>query len=103
MVESGGCNLLRLAAPSIMGAISAELEDRIEILSRTSLHMPVSGKMDLGMEFGPLMLRHTDVSFQTLNIPASIFSLYSVRGLSFSNGDPSTRLSAGGDKSKTAD
>ncbi|KAL4815123.1 hypothetical protein BDW67DRAFT_191776 [Aspergillus spinulosporus] len=56
------------AAPSIMGAISAELEDKIEILSRTSLHMPVLGKVDLGMAFGPLILRHTDVSFQTFNI-----------------------------------
>ncbi|KAL4988806.1 hypothetical protein BDW68DRAFT_196399 [Aspergillus falconensis] len=56
------------AAPSIMGAISAEVEDRIEILSRTSLHVPVSGNIDLGMAFGPLLLRHTDVSFRTFNI-----------------------------------
>ncbi|KAL4735015.1 hypothetical protein BDV11DRAFT_212336 [Aspergillus similis] len=56
------------AAPSIMGAMSAELEDKIEILSRKSLRMPVSGKVDLGMAFGPLMLSHTDVSFQTFNI-----------------------------------
>ncbi|KAL4996452.1 hypothetical protein BDV10DRAFT_187107 [Aspergillus recurvatus] len=55
------------AAPSIMGAISAELEDKIEILSRTSLHMPVSDKVDLGLAFGPLLLRHTDVSFRTFN------------------------------------
>ncbi|KAL4747417.1 hypothetical protein BDW72DRAFT_209657 [Aspergillus terricola var. indicus] len=56
------------AAPSVMGAISADLENKMEILSRTSLHMPVSGKVDLGMAFGPLVLRHTDVSFQTFNI-----------------------------------
>jgi hypothetical protein len=66
------------AAPSIMGAISAELEDRIEILSRTSLHMPVSGKVDLGIEFGPLMLRRTDVSFQTFNICRRYFLSVSI-------------------------
>ncbi|KAL4919021.1 hypothetical protein BDW62DRAFT_179774 [Aspergillus aurantiobrunneus] len=56
------------AAPSIMGAISAEIDDRIELLSKTSLHMPVSGAVDLGRVFGPLVLRHTDVSFSTFNI-----------------------------------
>ncbi|RDW87044.1 uncharacterized protein DSM5745_03686 [Aspergillus mulundensis] len=56
------------AAPSIKGAISAELDDKIEILSRPSLHMPVSGTVNLGQAFGPLVLRHTDVSFRTFNI-----------------------------------
>ncbi|KAL6231629.1 hypothetical protein BDW75DRAFT_247778 [Aspergillus navahoensis] len=56
------------AAPSIMGSISAKIDDKIDILSRTSLHLPVSGKVDLGTVFGPLLLRHTDVSFRTFNI-----------------------------------
>ncbi|KAL4907779.1 hypothetical protein BDW74DRAFT_189207 [Aspergillus multicolor] len=56
------------AAPSIKGAISAELDDKIEILSRTSLHIPVAASVDIGEVCGPLVLRHTDVSFRTFNI-----------------------------------
>ncbi|PYH93140.1 hypothetical protein BO71DRAFT_399979 [Aspergillus ellipticus CBS 707.79] len=56
------------AAPSLMGAISGQTDERIEILSRTSLAMSVSAKIDLGQAFGPLVLRHTDVSFGTFNI-----------------------------------
>ncbi|KAL3463880.1 hypothetical protein BJX64DRAFT_256611 [Aspergillus heterothallicus] len=56
------------ATPSLVGAISAEIEEKIEVLSRTSLGMPVSGKVDLASLFGLLVLRHEIVSFATFNI-----------------------------------
>ncbi|KAL3473236.1 hypothetical protein BJX99DRAFT_234111 [Aspergillus californicus] len=56
------------ATPSLMGSMSAEIDERIEILSRRSLRKPVLGTMDLGDVFGPLTLRHTDISFGTFNI-----------------------------------
>ncbi|GKZ27888.1 hypothetical protein AbraIFM66951_001764 [Aspergillus brasiliensis] len=56
------------AAPSLMGALSGQVDERIEILSRTSLGMRVMGKVDLAQAFGPLRIRHTDVSFRTFNI-----------------------------------
>ncbi|PYI01658.1 hypothetical protein BO78DRAFT_353185 [Aspergillus sclerotiicarbonarius CBS 121057] len=56
------------AAPSLMGALSGQVDERIEILSKTSLGMPVSGTVDLVQAFGPLVFRHTDVSFGTFNI-----------------------------------
>ncbi|KAL4945631.1 hypothetical protein BDV06DRAFT_230385 [Aspergillus oleicola] len=58
------------AAPSIMGALFAEIDDKMEILSKTSLRMPMSlsGRIDLGDVFGPLALCHTDVSLRTFNI-----------------------------------
>ncbi|GLA32946.1 hypothetical protein AnigIFM63326_001592 [Aspergillus niger] len=56
------------AAPSLMGALSGQVDERIEILSRTSLGMRVMGKVDLAQAFGHLRIRHTDVSFRTFNI-----------------------------------
>ncbi|KAL4805352.1 hypothetical protein BDV18DRAFT_140744 [Aspergillus unguis] len=56
------------AAPSFKGAISAGVDEEFEVLPKTSLRLPVSGRMDLGTVFGPLVLRNTDVSFQTFNI-----------------------------------
>ncbi|RAL04468.1 uncharacterized protein BO80DRAFT_422302 [Aspergillus ibericus CBS 121593] len=56
------------AAPSLMGALSGQVDERIEILSKSSLGMPVSGTVDLAQAFGPLVFRHTDVSFGTFNI-----------------------------------
>ncbi|KAL4952932.1 hypothetical protein BDW69DRAFT_200438 [Aspergillus filifer] len=56
------------AAPSLMGSLSAEIERNVEILSKTSLHLPVSGKMNLNKIRGPLTLRHTEVSFRTFNV-----------------------------------
>ncbi|KAL4865342.1 hypothetical protein BDV12DRAFT_150836 [Aspergillus spectabilis] len=56
------------AAPTLVGAISAEIDERIEILNRTALGMPASGRLDLGQVFGPLLIRKTDVSFATFNI-----------------------------------
>ncbi|PWY96704.1 hypothetical protein BO94DRAFT_530081 [Aspergillus sclerotioniger CBS 115572] len=56
------------AAPSLMGALSGQVDERIEILSKTSLGMPVSGTVDLAQVFGPLIFRHTEVSFGTFNI-----------------------------------
>ncbi|KAB8077645.1 hypothetical protein BDV29DRAFT_45499 [Aspergillus leporis] len=56
------------AAPSLMGAISGEVDERIEILSKTSIGMPVLGQADLSKVFGPLVFKHSDVSFDTFNI-----------------------------------
>ncbi|KAL2870193.1 uncharacterized protein BJX67DRAFT_344869 [Aspergillus lucknowensis] len=56
------------ATPSIVGNMSAEIDERINIVSRTSLGTPVSGTIDLGQVFGPLVLRPTEVSFGTFNI-----------------------------------
>ncbi|KAL4882462.1 hypothetical protein BJY04DRAFT_41472 [Aspergillus karnatakaensis] len=56
------------AVPTLVGAMSAEIDDKIEILNQTALSIPVSGKMDLGQVFGPLVMRKTDVSFSTFNI-----------------------------------
>ncbi|KAL2826361.1 hypothetical protein BJY01DRAFT_229778 [Aspergillus pseudoustus] len=56
------------ATPSLVGAMSAEIEEKIEVLSRTALGMPVSGKVDLASIFGLLVLRHEIVSFATFNI-----------------------------------
>ncbi|KAL2821129.1 hypothetical protein BJX63DRAFT_379440 [Aspergillus granulosus] len=56
------------ATPSLVGAMSAEIEEKIEVLSRTSLGMPVSGRVDLAGVFGHLVLRHEIVSFATFNL-----------------------------------
>jgi hypothetical protein len=48
--------------------MSAEIEEKIEVLSRTALGMPVTGTMDLAQVFGLLVLRHEIVSFATFNI-----------------------------------
>jgi hypothetical protein len=56
------------ATPSLVGSMSAEIEEKIEVLSRTALGMPVSGTMDLAQVFGLLVLRHEIVSFATFNI-----------------------------------
>jgi hypothetical protein len=56
------------AAPTLVGALSAEIDERIEVLNRTALGIPVSGMLDLGQVFGPLLIRKTDVSFATFNI-----------------------------------
>ncbi|KAL5334288.1 hypothetical protein BJX70DRAFT_378699 [Aspergillus crustosus] len=56
------------AVPTLVGAMSAELDERIEVLNRTGLSMPVFGRVDISQVFGPLIIRKTDVSFSTLNI-----------------------------------
>ncbi|PLB44938.1 hypothetical protein P170DRAFT_365980 [Aspergillus steynii IBT 23096] len=56
------------ASPSIMGAISGEVDERIEILSKTSVRTPVSGRVDLNQMFGPLVFKKSDVSFSTFNV-----------------------------------
>ncbi|KAL4969822.1 uncharacterized protein BDV14DRAFT_195351 [Aspergillus stella-maris] len=56
------------AAPSLMGSLSAEIEGKVDILSSTSLHLPVSGQINFSDILGPLALRHMDVSFRTFNI-----------------------------------
>jgi hypothetical protein len=56
------------ATPSLVGSMSAEIEEKIEVLSRTALGMPVTGTMDLAQVFGLLVLRHEIVSFATFNI-----------------------------------
>ena len=56
------------SSPSLMGTMSGEVKEHIEILSKRSLGMPVSGKIDLCQVFGPLVFRPTDVSFATFNI-----------------------------------
>jgi hypothetical protein len=59
------------ASPSLIGAMSAEINDRVDILSKTGLHIPVTGTVDLGGLFGPLLFKHADVSFSTFNISRS--------------------------------
>lgn len=56
------------ASPSLIGAMSAVINDRIDILSKTGLHIPVTGVVDVGELFGSLLFKHTDVSFSTFNI-----------------------------------
>lgn len=56
------------ASPSIMGAISGEVDERIEILSKTSVGTPVSGRADLNQMFGPLVFKSSDPSFSTFNV-----------------------------------
>ncbi|KAL4891431.1 hypothetical protein BDV59DRAFT_209080 [Aspergillus ambiguus] len=56
------------AAPSLMGAISGEIDERMEVLCKHSLGMPVSGQVNLGQMFGPLAIKSSDVSFSTFNI-----------------------------------
>ncbi|OOF94513.1 hypothetical protein ASPCADRAFT_131135 [Aspergillus carbonarius ITEM 5010] len=56
------------AAPSLMGALSGQVDERIEILSKAFLGLSVAGTVDLTQAFGPLVFRHTDVSFGTFNI-----------------------------------
>ncbi|KAJ5107648.1 hypothetical protein N7456_004323 [Penicillium angulare] len=54
--------------PSLMGSMSGEVDERMEILSRTSPSMAVSRMVDLTEIFGPLVFRPVDVSFGTFNI-----------------------------------
>ncbi len=56
------------ATPSLIGAMSAEINDRIDILSKTGLHIPVTGRVEIGELFGSLLFKHADVSFSTFNI-----------------------------------
>ncbi|KAL4799598.1 hypothetical protein BDV19DRAFT_385366 [Aspergillus venezuelensis] len=56
------------AAPSLMGSLSAEIGEKVEISSKASLHLPVSGQINFSDILGPLALRHMDVSFRTFNI-----------------------------------
>ncbi|OQE96691.1 hypothetical protein PENNAL_c0001G11423 [Penicillium nalgiovense] len=56
------------ATPSLVGVMSAEVDERIEIISRPSVNVPVSGSVDLDTVVGPFIFRHTDISFRTLNI-----------------------------------
>ena len=55
------------ASPNLRGALSGEIEQRIEILSKNALHMLVTGAVDLEKAFGPLVFRYTDASFSTFN------------------------------------
>ncbi|GAB1206771.1 hypothetical protein BDV32DRAFT_80693 [Aspergillus pseudonomiae] len=59
------------ASQSLRGSITGEVDDRLEILSKTSLGMPVLGPLDLNETFGPLIFRHSDVSFSTFTISRS--------------------------------
>lgn len=59
------------ASPSLIGAMSAEINDRVDILSKTGLHIPVTGTVDLGGLFGALLFKHVDVSLSTFNISRS--------------------------------
>jgi hypothetical protein len=56
------------ATPSLVGVMSAEVDERIEIISRPSVNVPISGSVDLGTVVGPFIFRHADISFRTLNI-----------------------------------
>ncbi|OQE16464.1 hypothetical protein PENSTE_c024G08270 [Penicillium steckii] len=56
------------SGPSIMGKMSGEVDERLVILSTSSLNMMVSGAVDLTAKFGPLVFRPTHVSFGTYNI-----------------------------------
>lgn len=56
------------SGPSLMGSLFGEVDERIEILSRASLDMAVSGMIDLTEKFGSLIFRPTDVSFGTFNV-----------------------------------
>lgn len=56
------------SGPSFMGTLSGEVDEKIEILSKDSLGMPVCGRVDLSQVFGSLVFRSTDVSFGTFNI-----------------------------------
>lgn len=59
------------AAPSLIGSMFGDVDERIQIVSRTSLNMAVSGTVDLEKACGPLVFRQTDVSFTTYNISRS--------------------------------
>ncbi|PIG79918.1 hypothetical protein AARAC_010352 [Aspergillus arachidicola] len=59
------------ASQSLRGSITGDVDDRLEILSKTSLGMPVLGQLDLNETFGPLIFRHSDVSFSTFTISRS--------------------------------
>lgn len=48
-----------------------DVDERIEIVLRTSLNMPVSGTVDLEKSCGSLVFRQTDASFTTFNISRS--------------------------------
>ncbi|KAF9894831.1 hypothetical protein FE257_004452 [Aspergillus nanangensis] len=56
------------ATSSFMGAMSGEVDERIEILSKSSVGMALSSQTNLGQAFGPLVFKKSDVSFSTFNI-----------------------------------
>lgn len=55
------------ASPSLMGAISGQVDERVELISKPSVDIPVSGRVDLAQLYGPLVLNQ-DVSFSTFNM-----------------------------------
>ncbi|KAB8228938.1 uncharacterized protein BDW43DRAFT_199493 [Aspergillus alliaceus] len=62
------CQTAARANKALMGQMDAEVDERMEVLSKTSLGMPVLGQIDLNEAFGPLIFRNSDVSFSTFNI-----------------------------------
>ncbi|KAJ5220982.1 uncharacterized protein N7469_009869 [Penicillium citrinum] len=56
------------SGPSIMGKMSGEVDERMIVLSTSSLNMMISGTVDLTAKFGPLVFRPNPVSFGTYNI-----------------------------------
>jgi hypothetical protein len=59
------------AAPSLMGAISGEVDEQTEVLCKSSIGIPVSSQLNLGQTFGPLAIKRLDASFSTFNIARS--------------------------------
>ncbi|KAE8417936.1 hypothetical protein BDV36DRAFT_169116 [Aspergillus pseudocaelatus] len=59
------------ASQALRGSMTGEVDDRLEILSKSSLGMPVLGQLDLNETFGPLIFRHSEVSFSTFTISRS--------------------------------
>ncbi|KAL5360852.1 hypothetical protein BJX96DRAFT_184849 [Aspergillus floccosus] len=59
------------AAPSLMGAMSGEVDEQMEVICKSSIGIPVSGQVNLGQTFGPLAIKRLDASFSTFNIARS--------------------------------
>ncbi|RAL06696.1 uncharacterized protein BO97DRAFT_287418 [Aspergillus homomorphus CBS 101889] len=59
------------AAPSLIGSLSGQVHERIELLNQRSLAMPVMGTLDLSHTLGPLRLSRSDISFSTFNLSRS--------------------------------
>lgn len=59
------------ALPSMMGKIYSSATDPIEVIPKTTVGVPVSGRVDLNEMFGPLVFQNADVSFNTFNVSRS--------------------------------
>ncbi|PYI32113.1 hypothetical protein BP00DRAFT_425196 [Aspergillus indologenus CBS 114.80] len=59
------------AAPSLIGALSGLVDEKIDLLSQSHIAMPVMGTLDLSQAFGPVRLGRSDISFSTFNLSRS--------------------------------